>query len=727
MPLLPPSVSPVSECSQAVKLQGQLTGATVDIFMDGVRVGSGTAAWADEVIPLAPGVTLQPGASITATQSLGDERSLPSAPVIVRGRSPIPPVRFVSHLWACGRCLFLEEVIPGAVVHVLANGAVRGETTAVDTTARVGLNQPLALHDRVQAYQIACGIKGPVTEAYLPDPPIPSGERRLPPPVVSGPLKACQRAVAIGQVREGSQVTLERTDGPIQQACFDLSGLWFPVNPPLREGEVVTARQTFVQGEGCGEPSPQSAPITVESTEPVPVPAIVGPLCAGGLEVTVTGMVPGARVRIVCDGSDELGVGEAPNVSFDFWLPRPLEGGSAITAQQCLCDIWSAPSDVVEVIEQPAALSIPVIPGPLVECATCLRLTHLTPGAAVAVLSTALSGPIASAHVYAEEAEITLWWPLIAQDRVSAVQIACGRTSDESEVAEVHGMPALVTPSVQSPLYAGAMSIDVTDVIPGATVDVYVNSMWRATQTATETSIRIYFPTALKLEDAVSARQRMCGAVTELGRPVVVAPPPPPSIAAFDPKHGQVGAAVTVNGAYFIDVTSVTIGDVASGQARAMGFAVLNDSTISAVVPNGAITGRLAVTTVNGTGTSTADFVVDSPPIPRTPPGDLMCEYVCDGVGARNSSTVLVTFSGNITPGSEIGPDGQKTFSVQKIGTLPAGSGQSITTVTVSNLQPGTWQVTATPIGASAPRTCTNVAVPGHVTLSVANGLDPCS
>ncbi len=52
-----------------MRVQGQLIGATVNLFANGVRVGGGVATWSDEVFALSGGATLAPRANVTATHS----------------------------------------------------------------------------------------------------------------------------------------------------------------------------------------------------------------------------------------------------------------------------------------------------------------------------------------------------------------------------------------------------------------------------------------------------------------------------------------------------------------------------------------------------------------------------------------------------------------------------------------------------------------------------------
>jgi len=72
--------------------------------------------------------------------------------------------------------------------------------------------------------------------------------------------------------------------------------------------------------------------------------------------------------------------------------------------------------------------------------------------------------------------------------------------------------------------------------------------------------------------------------------------PPPPSIKSFSPTIGTNGTIVTIKGVNFLNTTAVSFGGV-----TATTFSVLNDSTISAQVSNGA-SGNVSVTNAIGTG-----------------------------------------------------------------------------------------------------------------------------
>lgn len=79
-----------------------------------------------------------------------------------------------------------------------------------------------------------------------------------------------------------------------------------------------------------------------------------------------------------------------------------------------------------------------------------------------------------------------------------------------------------------------------------------------------------------------------------------------PQILNFTPASGPVGTSVTVNGNSFTGATKITFGGVA-----ATSYKVIKDTQMDALVPTGAVTGKIAITTVGGTGTSSTNFTVN--------------------------------------------------------------------------------------------------------------------
>jgi hypothetical protein len=79
-----------------------------------------------------------------------------------------------------------------------------------------------------------------------------------------------------------------------------------------------------------------------------------------------------------------------------------------------------------------------------------------------------------------------------------------------------------------------------------------------------------------------------------------------PNITNLDPSSGPVGTQVGIVGGGFAGTKKVTFGGV-----RATHFTVVNPTLIQAKVPTGAKTGKVGVTTPNGTATSKQTFTVN--------------------------------------------------------------------------------------------------------------------
>jgi len=78
-----------------------------------------------------------------------------------------------------------------------------------------------------------------------------------------------------------------------------------------------------------------------------------------------------------------------------------------------------------------------------------------------------------------------------------------------------------------------------------------------------------------------------------------------PTISSFNPTSGPVGTSVVIIGNSLAQTTKVTFGGV-----KATSFTVNSNTQVTATVPTGAITGKIAITTAGGTASSSATFTV---------------------------------------------------------------------------------------------------------------------
>jgi hypothetical protein len=168
-----------------------------------------------------------------------------------------------------------------------------------------------------------------------------------------------------------------------------------------------------------------------------------------------------------------------------------------------------------------------------------------------------------------------------------------------------------------------------------------------------------------------------------------------PTITSFNPTSGAIGAPVDIQGTNFTGATSVKFNGTADTT-----FQVNSSSDISAHVPTGATSGFITVTTPQGTGTSSTQFVVSGggtgPTVTSFTPasGPVGTNVSITGTGFLGATQV--TFNGtaavnftvnsdtsinaNVPGGATTGPIGVTTGN---------GTGFSSTNFTVTTTTPG--------------------------------------
>jgi N,N-dimethylformamidase beta subunit-like, C-terminal/IPT/TIG domain len=185
-----------------------------------------------------------------------------------------------------------------------------------------------------------------------------------------------------------------------------------------------------------------------------------------------------------------------------------------------------------------------------------------------------------------------------------------------------------------------------------------------------------------------------------------------PTISGFSPASGPIGAAVTISGVDFTGTTRVTFNGTAAT------FTVPSDTTIQTVVPAGATTGPLAVTTPAGATTTSTSFSV-APTVNGLTPTSGRVGAIVTISGLNFTGTTGVRFNGapasfSVTSATSIQatvPTGAMSGPITV--TTPAGTGSSATsfivrytlTVTKTGLVGGT--VTSDPVGINCGSSCT--------------------
>ena len=117
-----------------------------------------------------------------------------------------------------------------------------------------------------------------------------------------------------------------------------------------------------------------------------------------------------------------------------------------------------------------------------------------------------------------------------------------------------------------------------------------------------------------------------------------------PTVTSFTPTSGVVGTTVTVTGTTFTGATTVTFNYGGTPAATATPTSV-TATTLKAVVPAGAVTGPIAVTTAAGTGKSSTNFSV-TPTITSFTPTSAGLGMTVTITGTGLTGATKVTFNG---------------------------------------------------------------------------------
>lgn len=121
-----------------------------------------------------------------------------------------------------------------------------------------------------------------------------------------------------------------------------------------------------------------------------------------------------------------------------------------------------------------------------------------------------------------------------------------------------------------------------------------------------------------------------------------------PTISSFSPSSGSPGTSVTITGTNFTGATSVKFNSIAAAS-----FTVNSATQITAVVGSSATTGKITVTTPNGTATSATNFTV-TPPAPT---------ITAINPGSGPVGTAVVITGTNFTAATAVGFNGKAASS----------------------------------------------------------------
>jgi hypothetical protein len=499
----PSIVGELSTCSKTVRLNGQLSGADVEILIGGTTLALGKADWPDQVFALPAGTTLPVGAVVRARQRLAPDASeVSKVGATVQTVPPnLPPPVVEAPLVGCASLVVANGLSPDAVVTVRnVAGTVIGTAPAAGARAVVRLSSPVGGGQTVDVAADACGSVSAVSSP--PAEPIAQPGTALEPPTLPDQPFACQRILEVGGLRPGESLVLERGDGTTVTYEVSATTLRARLAPPLDPGETLTLHAEAPRP--CEAlPSPKTR-ATVNAGPPPP-PLVSTPPCPGSPQMGLSGLKPTARVR-VRRGTEELLVFEAAESSQVVDLAGvSLSPGDHLVAEQSLCDQWSAPSPVDSIVTMPDPGADPRIPRPATDCSTLVRVTGVAPGSLVSIYSMIVKGRIGHTLAPTDVVDVTVSPPLILNDFIVAVADGCAAGINMATVESGGEKFPRIVRAVE-----GDRAVDVASCRIGALIDVRLAGFWAGSAVALDDEVRVKVWRPLVDGERVEATARWC-------------------------------------------------------------------------------------------------------------------------------------------------------------------------------------------------------------------------
>lgn len=528
-PLAPIVNGPILKSSTQVLVSGVLAGADLFLFVGNDRVGSGFAnANGNSWVPLDR--RLSPGQGVVAAQEIGGASSPHSNNAVVVSEIPVPlpAPAFVSPVTVCMDHVLLAALVPGATVTLKIGNTELASFEANGTSGWVRFDpSPLASGQNLSAVQSVDGVSSAV--AFSPPLAAVSLQENLPPPMIAGPLNACETAVLASALAPAGE--LELGNGGSTQFWVSIAEtFWATGVNPLQEGKL-TARQRL---PGCGgESAVAEFMVGPAVTPPAPV---LQPFCPDARRVVVTGLKAGGVLTLWSKvynqpAEEEIGsVGIAAG-SIQVDLPDVIGGNGdimQIVARQTLCGLDSPPGSSLE-FARPGSGALPPptpsIVAPLLDCMRAVPAQGLFNGVLTQVYSVRRDEPMSDwIVVTAPKTRIPVWFPLMEDDEVEVRQKGCSAPSATAG-ERVQPLPApLPPPKIVEPVRPGDKIVRIGKCLPGSRVHLLVDWQEQAASDQTwDGEATLNLPAALVEGQRLWAIQTMCTqSSTSEGPPVIV-------------------------------------------------------------------------------------------------------------------------------------------------------------------------------------------------------------
>ncbi|MEO7274178.1 MAG: hypothetical protein ABIX28_12765 [Vicinamibacterales bacterium] len=492
---IPPVVhGPVVEKARVVQVSSVLANATVTIFAGGAPAGTAVAAANGSVWVTVTGVIVE-GQTLVATQQTPEGTSDPSPDgvLVVHLPKPLPSPVFASPMSTCMSQIRMGGLAPGAELTILVDGdptkvVVQTKSLRTDDYFDVAPAVALPVGGTLTAVQVAGGTPPSPTVNSLTIERVVPPEGPLPAPGIAQPLSCGMTSMQLSGMVPAATFTFTNEGnaaaGLNVGSAFSAWGA-----PPLRVGKL-EAKQVMPRCQRDGTP----VTLPVAPAPPPGPPVFVSDICPDVGKVSLTNLVPGARltllIRTFAPASPasysesaflDAGVsGTDEDFNFDAAaLAPPPDQVAVLTARMTMCDTGGPLAVPVKLVTAATAATL-TLGAPLFDCARFVLVKGAQVGALLRVFLPDGVTPLGDPKVAANPTvRLGVWFPLHAGMKVIVTQVGCGANATLGP-ERVNDLPTpLPVPAIVGPVRPGAVLIDIVDGIPGAMVHLFVNNAWR--------------------------------------------------------------------------------------------------------------------------------------------------------------------------------------------------------------------------------------------------------
>ena len=439
------------------------------------------------LIPLDPGQSLILGHYLIAQQTTSDgvsEWSKPSdAQVVPLFIAPLAIPCIISRVHTCSSAVKLENLVRGANVFIFLNGALLGSATAEDSVMWVPFDPriPLTAGDEIAIHQsieidgeenisLATIIKPLMSFADL------VGDQPFSQFEVQEPLKACDNHVNVLYGTPGSNVEIRNSPYGYGVRAPDFEYNILLYSYPLVEDQI----QFTERLPRCPEIPDRSKTFSVEAGKPPSIP-IYDKTCSSARRLYFSGLyVPGLMVITKTDSngvqdhrqwtidSEETDFGPLPD---DWNLDEQGVKFSFFQSNQC----GSSDERLITTMNEPPNTLLRIESA--IECTRIVGYTSGPTSGDIRVLDD--SGRPLSRNYKPQAGSISYIETYDFLNRLQTIllhETGCG-TDCYSDSVQVKAMNNLDPPILKDDIFVPAESIKVYEVIPGATVRIYVDGI----------------------------------------------------------------------------------------------------------------------------------------------------------------------------------------------------------------------------------------------------------